>query len=108
MPTYASVHHVVSARVVERWADHLLREKWDEVPTAARAALSLSRVTGDRTRDLSEATREQVATRLEAVSAEPEWIRAVREFVPVDVAARGEFFGEGLPVGLVLVEDAEQ
>jgi molecular chaperone DnaK (HSP70) len=104
VPAYASVHHVVSAGVAERWADHLLREKWEGLPTAAQAAVQLVRVTGDRARDVSERTRREVERRLVAVGAKPSFVRAVREYVPVEEAERAAFFGEGLPVGLRLVE----
>jgi hypothetical protein len=102
VPTYASAHHVVGTVTVERWLDHLLRERWAEVPTAARAAVQMARVTGDRARDVSEAVRGEVAKRLESVNAPVEWIRAVRELVTVAEMDRAEFFGEALPVGLVL------
>ena len=104
VPAYASVHHVVSPGVAERWVDHLLREKWDGLPTAAQAAVQLARVTGDRARDVSERTRREVERRLTAVGAKAEWVRAVREYVAVEEAERAAFFGEGLPVGLRLVE----
>jgi molecular chaperone DnaK (HSP70) len=102
VPTYASAHHVVPPHSVERWLDHLLREKWAEVPTAARSATQMARVTGDRARDVSEPVRSEVAKRLEAQGAPVEWVRSVREYVDVDDAERAEFFGESLPVGLVL------
>jgi hypothetical protein len=104
IPAYASLHHVVSPRVVERWVDHLLREKWEEVPTATRAALDLARVTGDRARDLGEPPRLEVARRMEQARAPEEWVRAVRQLVPVREADRRERFGEDLPVGLRLIE----
>lgn len=103
-PAYASAHHVVSAKTVERWLDHLLREKWDEMPPAARAAVRLARVTGDRARDLPEPLRERVAQALERGGAPDDWVRAVSELVPLGDADRAEFFGEELPVGLRLVE----
>ncbi len=102
VPTYASAHHVVPPATVEQWLDHLLREKWTEVPTAAAAATQMARVTGDRTRDVSEATRIEIARRLEMAGAPPEWRRSVLEFVPIAAVDRTEFFGESLPVGLVL------
>jgi hypothetical protein len=102
-PAYASVHHVVAAKTVERWLDHLLREKWDGVPTAPRAAVRLARVTGDRARDLPEPVRQRVAEALERQGADPEWTSAVRHFVPLEDRDRAEFFGEELPVGLRLV-----
>jgi len=104
VPAYASMHHVVSPIVAERWIDHLLREKWDDLPTAAAAAVDLARVTGDRARDVSDLARADVARRLTKVGAREAWIRAVRELVAVEEADRAAFFGEGLPVGLRLVE----
>lgn len=107
VPAYASVHHVVPPAVAERWLDHLLRERWPELPSAARAASQLARVTGDRARDLSEPLRLTVAKRLEAVGAPPEWVLSVRELVAVDEAERVGWFGEELPVGLRLLDGGE-
>jgi len=104
VPAYASVHHVISPMVAERWLDHLLREKWELVSTAPRAAVELARVTDDRARDVSERVRREVEKRLAKLSAKPEWTRAVREHVPVEEADRAAFYGEGLPLGLRLVD----
>lgn len=102
IPTYASVHHVVPTRFAEEWLDHLLRERWHEVPTATRAAMLLARVTGDRARDISEPLRLEVKKRLEAAQAPPEWVRAVTEHVALDEGERALWFTEELPVGLRL------
>ena len=107
VPLYASLHHVVAPRVAERWLDHLLRERWHEMPTAARAALELARVTDDRARDVGESVRKEVGQRLEQASAPAEWIRAVREVVLQDANERAESFAEELPVGLKWVPDQE-
>ena len=104
VPAYASVHHVIAPSHAERWLDHLLREKWEEVPTAAQAAVQLARVTNDRARDVSEKTRLEVAKKLAAIDAREEWQRAVREYVPERAADREAFFGESLPIGLRLAE----
>lgn len=103
VPAYASVHHVVVPGTAERWIDHLLRDKWHDLPTAPRAAMELSRMTGDRARDVSERVRRDVIRRLEMVGAREDWIRAVREVVAMEEADRAAFYGEGLPVGLALV-----
>jgi hypothetical protein len=106
IPAYASIDHVVGPSTVERWIDHLLREKWAEVPTAAEAAARMARLTEDRGRDLPERVRQEVARRLEALPAEvahPEWARAVRERVDVEERDRIAFFGEEMPVGLRLL-----
>jgi molecular chaperone DnaK (HSP70) len=101
-PTYASVHHVIATRVAEEWLDHLLRERWSEVPTATRAAMLLARVTGDRARDVNEPLRLEVKKRLEQAQAPAEWIRAVTEHVALDEGERALWFTEELPVGLRL------
>ena len=103
VPAYASVHHVIAPGAAERFIDHLLRDKWHDLPTAPRAAMDLSRMTGDRARDVSDRVRRDVIKRLENVGAREEWIRAVREVVAVEEADRAAFYGEGLPVGLSLV-----
>jgi hypothetical protein len=103
IPAYASVHHVVAPHVAERWLDHLLREKWESVPTAAQAAVQLARCTGDRARDVSERVRQEVERRLVRAGADERSVRAVREVVAVEDRERAVFFGDSLPLGLRLV-----
>jgi molecular chaperone DnaK (HSP70) len=103
VPAYASAHHVVGATVAERWLEHLLREKWNEMPSAPLAAFQLARRTGDRARDVGERTRAEVERRLAAVGANEAWLHAVREIVAPEESDRAAFFGEALPVGLVLL-----
>ena len=90
--------------VAESWIDHLLREKWDAVPTAIAAAVALARKTGDRARDVSDRTAKEVEKRLVSLGAKPEQVRAVREVVRVEASERAEFFGDALPIGLRLVD----
>ncbi len=104
IPAYASVHHVVAPHAAERWLDHLLREKWDAVPTAAQAAVQLARRTGERVRDVNDSVRAEVERRLVSTGADPAWVRAVREVVPVVEKDRAAFFGDSLPLGLRLLE----
>jgi hypothetical protein len=100
VPMAGSAHHVVAARTIERWMDHLLREKWEQIPTAPRAAVAMCRVTGDRARDVADATRTKVAERLTKLGVEQALIKPVRELVALDDADRADFYGEGLPPGL--------
>ncbi len=104
-PVYASVHHVVPAKVAELWVDRLLKQKWDSVATAPHAAVQLARVTGDRARDLPEKLRLEVAKRLVAVNAKEAWVRSVKELVDVGEEERVAILGEGLPIGLRLRDD---
>jgi hypothetical protein len=104
MPTYASAHYVLKGATVERWVEQLLRERWQEVSTAAACAVSLARVTGDQARDLGAKLRAEVAEALDKVAAPEAWRRAVLEFVPVTSAEREEQLGGDLPLGLRLLE----
>jgi hypothetical protein len=102
VPSYASAHHVVTPSTAERWLDHLLREKWDAIPTASRAALAMARRTGDRARDVGDRVRLEVARRLDAIGAPPDASLALREVVALSDDDRRAFFGEALPAGLRL------
>jgi hypothetical protein len=104
VPAYASAHYVVPPYAAERWLEHLLREKWDAVPTAMAAAVQMARRTGDRARDVGDRVRQEVDRRLVAARADAEALRAVREVVEIGDRERVAFFGDTLPLGLRLVE----
>jgi hypothetical protein len=104
VPGYSSAHHVVSPAAAETWLTHLLSERWHEVPTAAVTAAQIARVTNDRARDVSAATRAEVVKRLEAVGAAADLVASVREFLPVVAGEREAWFGEELPIGLRLTD----
>ncbi len=104
VPAYASAHHVVPPEAAERWLDQLLRAKWETTPTAVVAAVQMARMSGDRARDIGPRMRGDITRRLVAVKASDDAQRAVREYVAPSEADTSAFFGEGLPVGLRLVE----
>jgi molecular chaperone DnaK (HSP70) len=104
VPSYASAHYALPNSVVERWVEQLLRERWSEVPTAAQAAVSLARVTGDQTRDLNPKLRQDVARALERAGVAEELRRAVLELVPITRAQREQQLGDDLPLGLRLLD----
>jgi hypothetical protein len=105
VPAYASVQYVLPPATVERWLDQLLRERWDEVRTAAPSAVLMARVTDDRARDISAALRSEVSRALQRVSAPAEWIRAVTEHVSITRGERELWLGDDLPLGLSLVDE---
>jgi len=100
LPTYASVHHVVRAGAVERWVDHLVREKWDELPTAPAAAIAMCRLTGDRDRDVADRTRAQVDRKLAQLGMEQGFRAPLHDVVALRSSDHGAFFGDELPAGL--------
>jgi uncharacterized protein YjeT (DUF2065 family) len=104
VPFYGSAHTVVPSEVAERWLSACLGADFASEEQAAFAAAVLSRLSGDRQRDLSEAARSQVAERLEAAGAPEAWRRMVTEVTHLDAAEERRIYGESLPPGLRLVD----
>lgn len=102
-PFYGSAHSVVPADVVIGWLDALFALDWKQVEPAAFAAAQIARMTGDRSRDLPDDTREAVIKRLSAANASAAWIDMVREAIAFDEADTVRVFGETLPAGLKLL-----
>ena len=63
----------------------------------------LSRVSGDRERDLDEALRARVAQHLRAAKAPSSWVGMVEQFTELDETSEQLAFGESLPPGLRLL-----
>jgi len=104
-PFYGSAHNVVPPEIASRWLDAILALDWKKVDPAAFAAVQIARMTGDRSRDLPDATREAVIRRLEASNAPRAWIAMVGEVIELDNADEGRVFGESLPAGLKLISE---
>ena len=102
-PVYGSAHRVVPVETAEQWLQQLLAQDWKKIAPAAFAAALISRKTGDRERDLSEALREQVIERLTAIKAPASWLAMVREVVELSAADEKRLLGDSLPVGLKLL-----
>ena len=102
-PVYGSAHEVTPAEAASAWVEWLLSLDWRRIEPAAFAAANIARLTGDRSRDLPDALREQVASRLQAAHAAPAWSAMVREVVRLDEADERRMLGDSLPPGLRLV-----
>jgi molecular chaperone DnaK (HSP70) len=102
-PLYGSAHNVVPPDIAEGWLAAVLELDWKAVEPAAFAAAQIARMTGDRSRDLAPALREEVARSLAASRAPTAWITMVREAVHLDATDQGRSFGESLPPGLKLI-----
>ncbi|RDT02641.1 molecular chaperone DnaK, partial [Burkholderia contaminans] len=102
-PFYGSAHSVVPAEIANGWLDALFALDWKQVEPAAFAAAQIARMTGDRSRDLPDDTREAVIKRLSAANASAAWIDMVREAIAFDEADTVRVFGETLPAGLKLL-----
>ncbi|MDR5808168.1 Hsp70 family protein [Caballeronia sp. LZ019] len=102
-PFYGSAHGVVPPDIAEAWLAAILALDWKKVEPAAFAAVQIARMTGDRSRDVSDEVRAAVIERLTTMGAAQSWIAMVRETVALDRADEGRVFGETLPAGLKLI-----
>ena len=100
---HGSAHEVAPVEAAEEWLGKLLKLDWKKVEPAGFAATHIARMTGDRSRDVSEPVREQVLRRLAAIGAPPSWTAMVREVVELDQASETRMLGEALPPGLKLL-----
>ena len=100
---HSSAHEVAPVETAEEWLGKLLLLDWKKVEPAGFAASQIARMTGDRSRDIGEAMREQVLRRLLATGAPAAWPAMVREVIELDQASETRMLGEALPPGLKLL-----
>jgi molecular chaperone DnaK (HSP70) len=101
-PIYGSIHQVIPPAPILSWITKLLEPRLRQLEGGFFALAQLARLTGDRVRDLDEATRGGVLRALESADASPSWQRMVSEVVPLAAADRARALGDTLPVGLQL------
>jgi hypothetical protein len=104
VPFYGSAHAVVPREAAERWLSACLGADFAKEEQAAFAAAVISRMSGDRQRDLPLSARTQVAKRLEVAGAPDAWRRMVTEVTHLDAVEERRIFGESLPEGLRLMD----
>ena len=99
VPMYGPLSGVVDAERIERWL-----EMWFMLPLTTKdmmlAVMQATRRTGDRYRDIREASRQEVLSWLERLDAPVHYIELVREVGQLAAQEQQEIFGEALPLGL--------
>ncbi|MGZ5052738.1 MAG: Hsp70 family protein [Methylobacter sp.] len=106
MPFHGSSHNVVPADTVCLWLEQMLAEDWKKIPQAGFAATLIARMSGDRARDIDENMRRQVVDKLKLSKAPASWIDMVEQFKELDEKEEKQIFGEALPPGLKLINEA--
>lgn len=104
MPFHGSAHNVIAKDDVQRWLPQLLKVDWKKNQQAAFAAVLMTRMSGDRNRDIDEEWRHKIAEKLALAKAPASWIEMVETVKELDEAETKRVFGEGLPVGLKLIQ----
>jgi hypothetical protein len=106
MPFHGSSHNVIPADTVCLWLKQMLAIDWKKTPQAGFAATLIARMSGDRTRDIDEAMRQQIIEKLKLSKAPASWIDMVEQLKELDEKEEKQIFGEALPPGLKLINEA--
>jgi hypothetical protein len=101
VPMYGPLNVVVPADAAAAWCRTLLDLKAGELPVNF-ALMTLARKTGDRYRDVDQATRDRVLNRLQQSDAAAHLIELVKNGGTLAGEEQGRMFGESLPSGLRL------
>ena len=107
IPFHGSSHNVVAAETVEVWLHQLLKEDWKKTPQIGFAAMLMTRMSGDRVRDVSDTMRQQVLEKLKTSKAPASWLEMVEQVKELTEKEEKQIFGEALPAGLKLVSVEE-
>jgi hypothetical protein len=105
IPLYGPLHSIVGAEIAGEWLKTLLDLSTFTTVTASAIVL-IARRTGDCSRDVDEAIREQAISRLIALGIAEETIRLISKSVPPERADAVRSFGESLPPGSQLVSSS--
>jgi len=100
---HGAAHEVAPSASAEGWLGQLLQLDWKKIEPAGFAAAHIARMTGDRSRDIATAVREEVLRRLAASGAPATWSAMVSEVVELDQAVETRMLGDALPPGLKLL-----
>ena len=108
VPFHGSAHNVLSAETVKPWLLQMLAEDWKKKPAIGFAATLITRMSGDRARDIDDALRAQVLAKLRLSKAPPSWLAMLESVRELDEKDEKQLFGEALPPGLKLITDVTQ
>ncbi len=108
VPLYGPLNAVVPASKVTEWLGHLLAWDWPEPDRVAFPLAQLGRRTGDRARDLDDATRAKLADMVRALPGGERPVVLIEQVVELEAREERVALGDTLPAGLRLVIDDER
>lgn len=106
MPFHGSSHNVIPADIASLWLQQILTVDWKKIPQAGFAATLIARMSGDRARDIDESMRLHVVEKLKLSKAPASWVEMVEQLKELDEREEKQIFGEALPPGLKLINEA--
>ncbi|MGE0396202.1 MAG: Hsp70 family protein [Kofleriaceae bacterium] len=107
-PLYGPLNLVVPASKVKEWVNQLVKWDWPEPDKVAFPLAQLGRRTGDRSRDLDDATRTTLADFVRGLPGGDRAAILVEQVVALEAREERVALGDTLPAGLRLVIDDER
>ena len=107
-PLYGPLNAVISPAKVADWLVQLCAWDWPEPDKAAFPLAQLARRTGDRTRDLDDASRARAAAVVRAMPGGERAAVLVEQVVDLEAREERVALGDTLPAGLKLVIDDDR
>jgi len=107
VPLYGPLNAVIPASAVKAWLAKIMTWEWPEPDKAAFPLAQLARRTGDRARDLDEATRAQLAALLRGMPGGERAAVLVEQIVELEAREERVALGDTLPAGLRIVPEDE-
>ena len=101
-PLYGPLNKVVPPGEALSWLKALKKLELKQPRKLINTAISMARLTGDRTRDLQTPFRQEIITWLQLLGAGEKKLEALRKVVPLEGKEKDLAFGESLPEGLIL------
>jgi len=108
VPLYGPLNAVVAPAKVRGWVTQLVTWAWPEPDKVRFPLAQLGRRTGDRTRDLDEATRTTLANAVRAMPGGDRAAVLIEQVVALEAREERVALGDTLPAGLKLVIDDDR
>jgi hypothetical protein len=108
VPLYGPLNLVVPPTKIKDWLAPMLAWDWPEPDKVAFPLAQLGRRTGDRSRDLDDATREKLAALVRGMPGGDRAAVLVEQVVALEAREERVALGDTLPAGLRLVIDDER
>jgi molecular chaperone DnaK (HSP70) len=105
VPLYGPLNAVLPASAVKAWLGKIMTWEWPEPDKAAFPLAQLARRTGDRARDLDEATRTQLAAQLRVMPGGERAAVLVEQIVELEAREERVALGDTLPAGLRMMPE---
>jgi hypothetical protein len=92
--------------VISKWLITVLAADWKKSPHIGFAATLMARMSGDRARDIDDNLRLQISEKLKLSKVPSSWLEMVEQVKELDEKEEKQLFGEALPPGLKLINEA--